>query len=232
MTAFEDNKGEVVWKHNEVVADKYNMFGKEPSLTYTFKTSVGGDIPTTLTQELHVKVDSVMNGSVLIPSEKVKFEWTPCSVAGCTTDPNTENPAFQFRIHLDNGELTIEKTVTKWNYAKGEGAAFVFKIESDDGKTYYCTIDLSTKKMNDSETITLPAGTYTVTELPTAGYKLDEAVPGNDEARKVVVSGSSGEPVEFTNTSNGDKIPGDNSSVLNKWINGLFERVTSEAANG
>lgn len=210
--------------------------GNKPTLTYQYTaTDKNGTSLTSLTEEANVKV-SVFVGAVEEGNEitsKVKFKWEQnCTVAGCDKDPNNETPAFQFRIHLDNGELTIEKTVNKWNYAKGEGAAFVFKIESDDGKTYYCTIDLSATNPSGSETITLPAGTYTVTELPTAGYKLDEAVPENGEERKVVVSGSSSKPVEFTNTSDGKKTPGDNSSVLNKWIGGLFQKVTSEAANG
>ena len=240
-TYYEQNNlvpNKITWtKHvNDNAADcsgAPTVSGDEPTLIYQY-TAKGKDGTTTLeslTEEANVKV-SVFVGAVEGGKDitsKVEFKWEKnCTVAGCDKDPN---PAFQFRVHLDSGKLTITKNVTNWNDAKGEGAAFVFKIEGG-GKTYYCTIDLSATNPSGSEIITLPAGTYTVTELPTAGYKLDEAVPENGEEREVVVSGSSSKPVEFTNTSDGKKTPGDNSSVLNKWIGGLFQKVTSEAANG
>ena len=147
--------------------------------------------------------------------------------------PTTDSKDHDFTIHVYsvNGDLIITKSVKNWNSAKGNDAAFVFKIEGG-GKTYYCTINLNATNRSDSETITLPAGTYTVTELPTAGYKLDDTVEGNAQERSVVVSGNADDSVKFTNTSNGNKTPGDNSSILNKWLGNEFAQVTSEAANG
>ena len=183
-----------------------------------------------------VKLGNEDSGWITDPN---KFKVNPDSESEHGTNghycikPTTGSGDHDFTIHVYsvNGELTIKKSVTNWNSAKGGDAAFVFKIEGG-GKTYYCTIDLSSTNLSDSKTITLPVGEYTVTELPTSGYQLDNTVDGNTKERSVDVSGSAGDPVEFTNTSDGDKIPGDNSSVLNKWIGGLFQKVTSEAANG
>ena len=224
------------WKYGEKEHTQVSMFGREPALDYVFHANNADGIvldQTQLTDETNVYVAVTSNRKNLngvTTFIRMRGEQCPGDCTA-TAGGNVVENTTHFCIHLDNGELTIEKTVTKWNNAKGNDAAFVFKIEGG-GNTYYCTIDLSTNKTNDSETITLPAGTYTVTELPTSGYKLDNTVEGNDQERSVVVSGNAGEPVVFTNTSDGDKIPGDNSSVLNKWIGGLFQKVTSEAANG
>ena len=222
------------WKHEKEEYTPTSMLGTEPTLNYVFHANDADGRAlnqTQLTDETNVYVAVTSDGTNLNGvTTFIRMRGEQCP-GDCTANGNVVEDTTHFCIHLDNGELIIEKTVTKWNNAKGNDAAFVFKIEGG-GKTYYCTINLNATNRSDSETITLPAGTYTVTELPTAGYKLDDTVEGNAQERSVVVSGNAGDPVKFTNTSNGDKTPGDNSSVLNKWLGDTFAKVTSEAANG
>ena len=222
------------WKHEKEEYTPTSMFGKEPTLNYVFHANDAEGIvldQTQLTDETNVYVAVTSDGTNLNGvTTFIRMRGEQCP-GDCTANGNVVEDTTHFCIHLDNGELIIEKTVTKWNNAKGNDAAFVFKIEGG-GKTYYCTINLNATNRSDSETITLPAGTYTVTELPTAGYKLDDTVEGNAQERSVVVSGNADDSVKFTNTSNGNKTPGDNSSVLNKWLGNEFAQVTSEAANG
>ena len=202
--------------------------GNEPTLIYQY-TATGKDGTTTLkslTEEANVKV-SVFVGAVADENNitsKVKFKWEDCAVAGCDTDPN---PAFQFRVHLDSGKLTITKTVTDWNNAKGDQATFFFEITDVNGKIYEQALTVSKTNKTATATMTLPAGTYTVEELNgTSGYQFSgstlvyaggTAGEAGEQSVSGVQVGGAVPTVTFTNTTNGDNNPGDN-GALNNWF--------------
>ena len=203
--------------------------GDKPILIYQY-TATGKDGTTTLeslTEEANVKVRvfvGAVEGGKDITS-KVEFKWEKnCTVAGCDKDPN---PAFQFRVHLDSGKLTITKTVTDWNNAKGDQATFFFEITDVNGKIYEQALTVSKTNKTATATMTLPAGTYTVEELNgTSGYQFSGSTlvyaggtageVGGQSVSGVQVGGAV-PTVTFTNTTNGDNNPGDN-GALNNWF--------------
>ncbi|WP_337576195.1 VWA domain-containing protein [Fournierella sp.] len=235
-TYYEQNNlvpNKITWtKHvNDNAADcsgAPTVSGDEPTLIYQY-TATGKDGTTTLeslTEEANVKVrvfvGAVADGNNI--TSKVKFKWEDCAVAGCDTDPN---PAFQFRVHLDSGKLTITKTVTDWNNAKGDQATFFFEITDVNGKIYEQALTVSKTNKTATATMTLPAGTYTVEELNgTSGYQFSGSTlvyaggtageVGGQTVSNVKVGGAV-PTVTFTNTTNGDNKPGDN-GALNNWF--------------
>ena len=108
---FAANKaGDVIWKHGETFSTAVPMQGTEPTLTYTFATAEGEEIPKTFTEELHIKVTAVRNEEVEIPLTKVQFDWAENEDSvGCLTSCEDPNPDFQFRIHIPTTTLTLTK---------------------------------------------------------------------------------------------------------------------------
>lgn len=108
---FAANKaGDVIWKHGETFSTAVPMQGTEPTLTYTFATAKGEEIPETFTEELHIKVTAVRNEEVEIPLTKVQFDWAENEDSvGCLTSCEDPNPDFQFRIHIPTTTLTLTK---------------------------------------------------------------------------------------------------------------------------
>ncbi len=154
-----------------------------------------------------------------------------------TEDEHSENPHdFTIHVYSVNGDLKIEKTLQSFNASKGDDAVFTFKAVNDDTQqVYYTTIPFQKTEFVNGDPVThetilkdIPAGTYTVSELTSAGY----VAVGAAEVKDVEVGGATAGCAEFTNKSDNNKTPGDNSSVLNKWLGDRFAKVTSEAANG
>ena len=154
-----------------------------------------------------------------------------------TEDDQSKNPHdFTIHVYSVNGDLKIEKTLQSFNASKGDDAVFTFKAVNDDTQqVYYATIPFQKADFVNGGPVThetilkdIPAGIYTVYELTSAGYIEVSATVVED----VEVGGSIAGLSTFINRSDGNKTPGDNSSVLNKWLGDRFAKVTSEAANG
>ena len=154
-----------------------------------------------------------------------------------TEDDQSQNPHdFTIHVYSVNGDLKIKKTLQSFNASKGDDAVFTFKAVNDDTQqVYYATIPFQKDEFVNGGSVThettlkgIPAGTYTVYELTSAGY----VAVGVTEVKDVAVGGAAAGCAEFTNKSDNNKTPGDNSSVLNKWLGDTFAPVTSEAANG
>ena len=89
-----------------------------------------------------------------------------------------------YKVNVVAGKLTINKTISNADYKAAFGdPVFTFKITNDKGKTYFRTLRFSDvkapvegenpKDVTLTATITdLPSGNYTVTEMPTLGFKL------------------------------------------------------------
>lgn len=156
------------WERGGKTSD--NMYGEAPTLTYTF-TGESGALPQELTDEVHVKVSAVKIGD-LDATQATFFEWQKDdSCSDTCVDPNT---AYQFRIHMQKGGLTINKTVVGLdeNGLNGLKGKLTFEVKGDNGYeqtvlfnapgwmytpnqdgTYTCTYKLD-----------VPTGTYTVSE--------------------------------------------------------------------
>ncbi len=197
-----------VWKHGDTVAN--NMFGAEPTLTYTFTNESDGSLSTSLATDEHVKVGVAINGTS-VGTDVVTFDWAenPES-SGCTAC--TKPDSYQFRIHVGNGDLTIIKQISGGT-APYDNAVFDFKIEAENGMVYYIHLDASSGTAQD--TITLPTGDYTVTELDNLNY-----TPQGNSVREVTVGGNDA-TVTFTNAPTPTKIPSDSGATQNlpNWEN-------------
>ena len=154
-----------------------------------------------------------------------------------TEDDQSQNPHdFTIHVYSVNGDLQIKKTLENFNASKGDDVVFTFKaVNNKTQQVYYTTIPFQKIEFVDGGPVThetilkdIPAGTYTVYELTSAGY----VAVGTTEVKDVAVGGAAAGCAEFTNKSDNNKTPGDNSSVLNKWLGDTFAPVTSEAANG
>ena len=153
-----------------------------------------------------------------------------------TEKGENQNHDFTIHVYSVNGDLKIEKTLQSFNASKGDDAVFTFKAVNDDTQqVYYATIPFQKAEfvnggpvMHETILKDIPAGTYTVYELTSAGYIEVSATVVED----VAVGGAAAGCAKFTNKSDNNKTPGDNSSVLNKWLGTGFAKVTSEAANG
>ncbi len=177
---------------------------QEPTLTYEFSTATGGQISGPINAELHVKVD-VKVGETPITDETT-FNWEKDAKCPDRPDPcNNPNPKYQFRIHVGNGDLTIVKKISG-GAGPYDNAVFDFKIEAENGMVYYIHLDASSGEAQD--TINLPSGQYTVTELDNLNYT-------PDQKEQVVTVGGEDATVTFTNNSTPTKIPSDSGATQN-----------------
>ena len=195
------------WMHGNTDSANVTMFEETPpTLIYGF-TDANNDsnlVNTSLNAEKHVKV-TVKIGDEDITSV-VNFEWQAGDgCVGCT-DPNEGTPKYQFRIHVGNGDLTIIKRISG-DAGSYDNAVFDFKIVDEDGMTYYIHLDASSGEAQD--TINLPSGQYTVTELDNLNY-----TPEGEKVQKVTVGGDDA-TVTFTNNSTPTKIPSDSGATQN-----------------
>ena len=153
-----------------------------------------------------------------------------------TEKDENQNHDFTIHVYSVNGDLKIKKTLENFNASKGDDVVFTFKaVNNKTQQVYYTTIPFQKADFVNGGPVThetilkdIPAGTYTVYELTSAGYIEVSATVVED----VEVGGATAGCAEFTNKSDNNKTPGDNSSVLNKWLGNGFAQVTSEAANG
>lgn len=206
-TLLNSHKVSEKWMHGNTDSANVTMFEKTPpTLTYGF-TDANNDsnlVNTSLNAEKHVKV-TVKIGDADITGA-VDFEWQIGNrCVGCT-DPKDENPKYQFRIHVGNGDLTIIKQISGGT-APYDNAVFDFKIEAENGMVYYIHLDASSGTAQD--TITLPTGDYTVTELDNLNY-----TPQGNSVREVTVGGNDA-TVTFTNAPTPTKIPSDSGATQN-----------------
>ena len=212
-TLLNSHKVSEKWMHGNTDSANAIMFEKTPpTLTYGFTdaNNVSNLVNTSLNAEKHVKV-TVKIGDEDITSV-VNFEWQAGDgCVGCT-DPNEGTPKYQFRIHVGNGDLTIIKRISG-GAGPYDNAVFDFKIEAENGMVYYVHLDASSGKAQD--TITLPTGEYTVTELDNLNY-----TPQGNSVQEVTVGGNDA-TVTFTNNSTPTKIPSDSGATQNlpNWEN-------------
>ena len=148
QTLLESHKvGDVVWKHNNTLstAEGVTVSGNAPTLSYSFADANGGTLKT-LQAETHVKVTVTANGQDITTS--TNFVWSDAGECDCTIekdgDPNNANPAYQFRIHLNNFDLTVTKDVST---AYDSDDNFLFTLYQD-GKVY------ATFTLRDNESVT------------------------------------------------------------------------------
>ena len=220
------------WKHENEEYTPTSMFGTEPTLNYVFHANDadGRELDQTqLTDETNVYVAVTSDGKNLngvTTFIRMRGEQCPGDCTA-TAGGNVVGNTTHFCIHLDNGELTITKTVTNWNNAKGDQATFFFEIKDGNGKTYEQALTVTKESPTATATMTLPAGTYTVEELNgTSGYQFRGSTlvyaggttgkAGGQSVSGVQVGGAV-PTVTFTNTTNGDNNPGDN-GALNNWF--------------
>lgn len=74
--------------------------------------------------------------------------------------------------------ITIHKEINEMYEAFGN-PTFLFRISGTDGSTYVKSITLGSQNLAGSVSVEVEQGAvYTVTELPTARYRLEEVIPG------------------------------------------------------
>lgn len=165
------HNAKIEWKHGAADSSSVTMFGDAPSLTYEFTDETGAALPETLTDEVHVKVSAVKIG-VLDATQATSFKWQKDdSCPNTCVDPNT---AYQFRIHMQKGGLTINKTVTGL-----DGAAIndlknklTFTITGENGYTQ------NVPSSNLNWTYNQQDGTWTgiyKLDVPTDDYTVSES---------------------------------------------------------
>lgn len=210
--------GNVVWKDDQNHEGIPQATETEvPELSFSFTDENGNPLEgTPLTKETLVKV--TVNATVTMGTSGTKVEditenttqnWQKDSGCTCVAGPD----GAQFRIHVPMGSLVIVKHLSSFNSSMGKDANFTFKIEDTNGNIWYRHVKLSAAGNAVTESLdNLPAGTYTVTELSSLGYK----AAGDVSQKKVEVTGEEAR-VEFTNDSVGGNIPGDQTIVKNHF---------------
>ena len=198
-----DNKvGDVIWSHaNTNVA---RPTAQAPTLTYTFTDPDGNSLPETLAAETKVKV-TVKVGEADITDETT-FSWRKGE--GCPNACTDPNPNYQFRIHLNNFDLTVRKTVDGESYDPDDTFRFILKKDGVDYATF-------TLKAGESATFkNLQAGpTYTVVEDTDWSWRY--TCTGGD-TKTVTVTGGTAE-VTFTNTLEDEQWLSDDASAVNNF---------------
>lgn len=171
LTGENGNLVEVSWSDAK---QDYNVepTGTEPTLSYTFSYNPNleydaEDQVSKITKETVVTVTDTKIGG---QSYTVQHEWEEdTGVCSCEEEPG-EN---QFRIHLNTGSLTINKTFYKM--VNGEqvtdqvfatsASTFLFEVKSDSA-TYYVAVDVANNTSEGSAVLkNIPTGSYTVTEI-------------------------------------------------------------------
>ena len=191
-----------------------------PKLSYEFSLVDGKEWPkeNKITEEMQVKVTvKIGNGDV---TQYTTFKWQKdAECPESCTDPNENNPEFQFRIHLGSGKLIITKKLTK--LANNGSPVFDFKVTAEDGTVYYYHVDMTDKTLGDTKQVvevTLPAGKYTVEELDNQNYDLAAVTGAISQNNGQVTIGGEPKTVNFTNEGKDTNIPTDNSGVVNELV--------------
>ena len=206
-----DNKvGDVIWSHANTNVAQPTV--QAPTLTYTFTDPDGNSLPGTLAAETNVKV-TVKVGEADITDETT-FSWRKGE--GCPNTCTDPNPNYQFRIHLNNFDLTVTKHVTD-NKTYDADDTFRFTLTKDGA--VYTTFTL---KAGESATFkNLQAGpTYTVVEDTDWSWRY--TCTGGD-TKNVTVTGGTAEVV-FTNELTKDHWLSDEASE-----NNVFDSVNAHS---
>lgn len=131
------------------------------------------------------------------------------------TDTNAKTVAVTNTYKEANGDLTITKKLNSFNKSMGSDATFQFEITNKEtGMVWYRYLTFTDKGELKVTLEDIPAGEYTVEELPCAGYSL---VDGSESTQEITVSGGVEATVTFTNKSNGGNTPGDQDIVRNNF---------------
>lgn len=134
-----------------------------------------------------------------------------------------ETITFQNKYTPENGTLTITKQIVDERgkpVSIEENRTFTFKVEQLDEKnnvkmTFYKTIQVSEgEPVADTGEITVPAGTYRITEIPTLKYKCTSENP-----QEVIITGGGTGGVTFQNYKTTDSYFTDVSCEVNKVVN-------------
>ena len=125
------HKVSVVWKHSSEVENTVfvtkGLLPSAPTLTYGFQTTSGAElVDTHLTAETDVQVTLDINGTPA--TNYTRFVWDPAGPCDCASGP----AGAQFRIHLNNFDLVVKKTVSN-PYDSHD--TFLFTLYQD-GKEY------------------------------------------------------------------------------------------------
>lgn len=220
--------GNAVWKHGETVAT--NM-GNPPALSLAYNPT-SGVVNNNVTSTTYVPMQVTVKIGDTPVTEHVTFKHTEtCPDTACEWESVTKkskgNPAFLLHVENVNGDLKITKTVN-WNGKYDEAQTFLFKVEGkkvDNSSIDPIWVSISftySDGKTKSETIIvedLPAGTYTVTEIP-ADQRYTMNAEGNTG---MVVNGTVIPEAKFTNTLINDKWLDDEYSVDN-----TFNDVTTQ----
>lgn len=114
-----------------------------------------------------------------------------------------------------NGNLSITKKLNSFNKSMGSDATFQFKItNTETGMVWYRYVTFDQQGEKTVKLTNIPAGNYTIEELPSLGYS---PVSGEDYSEQAIVTGGSDATVMFTNKSTGGNIPGDQDIVRNNF---------------
>ena len=135
----ESHKVSVVWKHSSGVENTaFVTKGLLPdastlTLTYGFQTTSGAElVDTHLTAETDVQVTLDINGTPA--TTYTTFNWSPEGLCDCASGPVNA----QFRIHLNNFDLVVRKTV---NNPYDSQDTFLFTLYQDGNE--YATFTLT-----------------------------------------------------------------------------------------
>ena len=199
---YADNLVDQVWKHGDVTDENVAMMGSRPTLSFAYDPEDG---PVTETDDIEVTVTVTKGGS---PYNGVVFEWIQnptVGQCGCTARP----VGAQFRIHIFVPEFTF--TLTKNLSAAADGEqTFVFHIVGGEGVDMTVALTIPDDGNYASKQITLPSGTYTVTEDSDWSWKYEK----NNQSFEVT---KDGDTAEFTNTRNDKNWLGGSHSVENHF---------------
>lgn len=114
-----------------------------------------------------------------------------------------------------NGNLVITKTLKDMNKSMGDDATFQFKItNTDTGMVWYRYLTFTQADTQRIELKDIPAGKYTVEEMSSLGYELED---GYSETVSTEVSYEVAGSAVFVNKSTGGNIPGDQDIVRNNF---------------
>lgn len=206
-----------------------------PELSYVFSLADGDgkEWPqeNKITEEMHVKVTVKIGTRDVTQYTTFKWQKDEECPQSCS-DPNENNPKFQFRIHLGSGKLIITKTLTK--LANNGSPVFDFKVTAEDGTVYYYHVDMTDGTLGAKKQVvevTLPAGDYTVEELSNQNYDLTDVTGAISHNNGQVTIGGEPKTVNFTNAGKNTNIPTDGSGVVNnaeKTENGVVIWTTPE----
>ena len=191
-----------VWKCGETVAGSEMGTAPELELTYApASVSAAGD------HAIEVTVQNKTTGVVL--TDYVTFVRQACTECGYEGDTHGgADEKCEFIVHIFVPEFTF--TLTKELTAAADGEqTFVFHIEGT-GVDMTVALTIPDGGTSASKQITLPSGTYTVTEDSDWSWKYEK----NNQSFEVT---KDGDTAEFTNTRNDKNWLGGSHSVENDF---------------